>query len=147
MKLLYDIGEKPNKFKAKVGDEYFNVKDKKSYLVDKFGEVHTIATNASETVELTLANSWVDYADGYGTPQVKRQGRHISIECVVKSGTTTAGTILTTLPEGYRPSKHLAIATISNAGFGYVVILIDGTVQLYGADATWTSITVSFITA
>lgn len=70
-------------------------------------------------VNLTLQNSWVTQGAGYPTPGVLREphGR-IGLRGNIKSGTATAGTILTTLPAGYRPANNrtYAVDSIDNTG-------------------------------
>ena len=56
MKLLYDIGEKPTKFTDSIGEPVYNTKDKKTYIVDKFGEVHKLTHK--ETQIYPLGDAW-----------------------------------------------------------------------------------------
>ena len=51
--LLYEKGEKPTKFTAKPGEEFYNVRDKVLYTVDKFGAVISLYENyyAKSTLE------------------------------------------------------------------------------------------------
>ena len=78
---------------------------------------------------LTLQNAWVWYGTIYSTPQYTKSADGIvSLKGLIKSGTATSGTVLTTLPVGYRPKSRLLVGVVNNAAYGRVDILSDGTV-------------------
>jgi len=78
---------------------------------------------------LTLQNAWVWYGTIYSTPQYTKSADGIvSLKGLIKSGTATSGTVLTTLPVGYRPKNRLLEGVVNNAAYGRVDILSDGTV-------------------
>lgn len=65
MILLYEKGEKPNILTHKVGEECYNIVDKKTYILDKFGEMHTItlAPDTSQgwpTTPYTMKNKLIN---------------------------------------------------------------------------------------
>ena len=62
MTLLYERGEKPNKFTAEIGEECYNIVDKVSYVVDKFGDVHTTGGEISSGSNAN--GNWTKFPDG-----------------------------------------------------------------------------------
>jgi lysophospholipase L1-like esterase len=58
---------------------------------------------------LTLANSWVNLGSGFDTARYKKIGNLVTLTGVIKSGTN--GSIIATLPAGYRPTANLLFAT------------------------------------
>ena len=66
MTLLYEMGEKPNKFTAEIGEECYNIVDKVSYVVDKFGDVHTTGREQIPSMESgsNTNGNWTKFADG-----------------------------------------------------------------------------------
>ncbi len=63
-------------------------------------------THASEAwTAITLVNSWVNFGSGYNTAAFfKDPVGVVHLRGLIRSGTTTAGTLLFTLPAGYRPA-------------------------------------------
>lgn len=54
----------------------------------------------------TLLNSWVNYGSTYATAgYMKDSLGFVHLKGAIKSGTTTAGTVIFTLPAGYRPAQ------------------------------------------
>jgi hypothetical protein len=90
--------------------------------------------------DAVLQNSWVAFGSGYAPPgyYLDPTGR-VRMRGLAKSGTTTDGTILFTLPEGMRPPTTV-ICAAPNAPSTTIVgvvcaLLIDtaGAVKIYGA--------------
>lgn len=64
------------------------------------------------SVALPLANSWV--SAGFATPSYSRIGNWVAIKGLVGSGTITTGTVIGTLPAGFRPpdsNRFFIVAT------------------------------------
>lgn len=53
----------------------------------------------------SLQNSWVDYGGAYAPAGYRLKNGVVYIQGLIKDGTVTAGTVLFTLPEGYRPAS------------------------------------------
>ena len=98
----------------------------------------------------TLKNSWVDYAptSWQGARYRKTLDGTVYIEGLVKDGTTTPGTPIFTLPEGYRPNLTLMFATLTSPDvIARLTIQPNGDVNTgTGCVATYYSITCSFAT-
>lgn len=79
---------------------------------------------------VALQNSWVSFGAGYGAAQYMRDANGIvHLRGVIKDGTATAGTLLFTLPAGFRPpSKMLHLA--ASPTIEGIQIDTDGTVKL-----------------
>ena len=61
---------------------------------------------------LTLGAGWVHYGGTWSTAQYKKGSDNIvSLHGLIKSGTATAGTVIATLPSGYRPLENLICTT------------------------------------
>jgi len=96
---------------------------------------------------LTLANSWVTYGTPYDTPKaILSDSGIVTVSAIIKSGTTTSGTTLTTLPAGLRPSATVGpFMCVTSAGNTNVIVSSAGVVSLNAAgDATYTSLQFSF---
>lgn len=93
----------------------------------------------------SLQNGWVAYGTPYNTPgyRITMDGL-VYLTGVIKSGTTGTGTLLFTLPEGYRPSatKIFTLAKSGGAGVWEAEIASNGEcrVGIRNADATWSSL-------
>ena len=89
-----------------------------------------------------LSNSWVDYGLGFNTTGYFRDSNGlVHIRGLIKSGTTTAGTLLFTLSAGNRPATECIFATrMSGPAACEIRVQADGDVLLgdTGGNATWT---------
>ncbi len=91
------------------------------------------ASSAASWINLTLQNGWVYLGNGFSTPQyIKGSDGIVHLKGLLSSGTTTSGTIVTTLPAGYRPSQRLLYACLSAGAFCRFDILPTGEVETIG---------------
>lgn len=86
----------------------------------------------SKSTSLTLLNNWVIEI---GTAKVCREGKLVSIRANIKGGTTTDSTIITVLPEEYRPKETCMLPFISCDGTynyisGYLMVYTNGQVVI-----------------
>lgn len=91
----------------------------------------------------TLQNGWVNFNEAYyeSASYWKDKCGVVHLSGMIKGGTISAGTLLFVLPEGYRPRKQEAFATVSNNQFARVDVQSNGSVFLqYGGNATWLSL-------
>ena len=90
----------------------------------------------------TLLNSWVNYAGTFATVgYMKDTLGFVHLKGVIKTGTTTIGTVLFTLPAGYRPAEdsyYPGVVTTSG-GSGTFQIAPNGNVIAIAANATFFS--------
>lgn len=92
-----------------------------------------------------LKNGWVAYGSPYNAPgyRITMDGL-VYITGVIKSGTIATGTLLFTLPEGYRPgaTKIFVVAKAGGTGNWDVEIGANGEARigLRNGDATWSSL-------
>jgi hypothetical protein len=91
-------------------------------------------------VALAYAPNWSDYSTGtsWGTgPQVIRTSAGIIImrNLVKPASTAQIGSVITTLPDGYRPARLVRIVTVNGANNGGSIVYVwpDGRVTWEGA--------------
>jgi competence protein ComGC len=91
---------------------------------------------------LALQNAWVAYAGGFATPQYAKGADNIvRLKGLIKSGTTTNGTVVTNLPAGFRPKDRTLLSAVCNPNVVCRVdVLPNGNVELYLSDSGWTSL-------
>ena len=96
----------------------------------------------------SLQNSWADLGSPSQTARYRKDMNGIvHVQGTIASGTTTVGTLIFTLPAGYRPAATLQIVVLAQSGLAHVDVASDGTVKVgSGFSATWTTITFSFAT-
>lgn len=76
-------------------------------------------------------NSWVNFGDPHDTAAYYKDNWGIvHLKGVVKDGTATAGTVIFTLPEEYRPYKTLVFVAISNSAIAEINVQNDGDVTI-----------------
>lgn len=84
----------------------------------------------------TLLNGWVDYSVNWKCGYYKDDMGIVRIRGGVKSGVTTQGTPIFTLPEGYRPSQNADYRTIIQDVVANVRIYTNGNVAIISGSAT-----------
>ena len=96
----------------------------------------------------TLLSGWVNYGDGFAAAgYCKGPDNRVNLQGLIKSGTVADGTVIFTLPEGFRPlQKEIFIVFISGGGFGRVDVNDNGSVVAKIVNATYTSLSgISFL--
>lgn len=81
----------------------------------------------------TLQNSWVNFGAPYANAGYKRHHGIVLLRGVIKSGTLTSGTLLFTLPAGFRPASTLRTLVLSSTTPTVVDISNNGEVRFSGA--------------
>lgn len=78
----------------------------------------------------TLGASWVDYGAPWEVAGYCRRGGLVHLRGLIKNGTATSGTLLFTLPAGYRPvsDKHFRVHT--SGGGASMTVQSNGDVKL-----------------
>ena len=96
----------------------------------------------------TLLNSWVNYGSGYESASYfKDKCNVVHLAGMVKSGTTTAETVIFTLPEGYRPRASEKFFCVSLNAICVIDVYATGNVAIKaGANSGWISLSgISFL--
>ena len=96
----------------------------------------------------TLLNSWVNYGSGYESASYfKDKCGVVHLAGMVKSGTTTAETVIFTLPEGYRPRTSEKFFCVSLNAICVIDVYATGNVAIKtGANSGWISLSgISFL--
>ena len=135
-----------------------NVSGKKLFLHTNGGSVETnspLVVNGSLSFTgdlsnealnlLTFSNSWTHFST---SAEVWERGSYwrdrngiVHLSGLIKNGTTTNGTVIATLPTGYRPAKQLVFLVCTISGTARIDVYPNG--QVIGArdlNATWTSL-------
>lgn len=98
-------------------------------------------------INATLKNSWVNYSSGYRPASYYRDPAGVvHLAGLIKGGTTSAETVLFTLPAGYRPSVAEKFFCVSMNAICVIDVYNNGDVAIKaGANAGWVSLSgVSF---
>jgi len=107
----------------------------------------TLISGIPVTYEPTLLNSWVNYGDGFAAAEYwKDSDNVVHITGLIKDGGVADGTVIFTLPVGFRPGlKELFPSTLSS-GTGRIDVNDNGNVVVKIASATYTSLAgISFL--
>lgn len=101
--------------------------------------------------DMPLQNSWAPYSsvnvnDVFQRPQYTKNGGIVQVRGLIQSGTATAGTVIATLPAGYRPDYDLIFPTLNGTNMRDLYIhASDGTITLGSGGFTSTWITLDSI--
>jgi len=103
------------------------------------GELGEDWTNAS------LAGVWTAYSSSYHTPGYKKFGDIVMLRGLLATSSTNGnGTVIFTLPAGYRPTKSVILSVRTNdgssGGMSHVKIASDGTLNFTGDATGWCSL-------
>ena len=95
---------------------------------------------------LTLQAGWVTDSR-FTAPQVtKSVDGIVTLKGFMRSGATANGTVITTLPLGYRPAERTLMTTTANLTHGRIDILPGGNVEIYNVSNVWATIDgISFV--
>lgn len=98
-------------------------------------EAHVAASHT----EPTLLNSWTNFGGGYEDAGYYRRGGRVYLRGMIDGG--TVGSAAFTLPEGYRPTNNVTLATISNNAIGRIAVTTAGEVRpVTPSVTTWVSL-------
>lgn len=87
----------------------------------------------------TLLNSWANYGGTASTAgYMKDNMGFVHLKGLVKTG--TPGTVLFTLPAGYRPGAYLRIAVIASGSYGNLDIETSGNITISVGSSNFTGI-------
>lgn len=89
----------------------------------------------------TLVNSWINYGAPYDVAGYRKDSfGFVHLKGLIKSGTATAGTVLFTLPAGYRPGATGLFDAQSNGSLGRVDVNSSGQVTIQVGTNAWISL-------
>lgn len=107
----------------------------------------TLISGAPVTFAPTLLNAWVNYGDGFAAAEYwKDSDNVVHITGLIKDGGVADGTVIFTLPAGFRPGlKELFPSTLSS-GTGRIDVNDNGNVVAKIVSAAYTSLSgISFL--
>ena len=108
----------------------------------------TLISGAPFTFAPTLLSGWVNYGDHWAAAgYYKGSDNRVHLQGLIKSGTVADGTVIFTLPQGFRPKQtQMFIIFISGGGYGRVDVNESGSVVANTVNATYTSLSgISFL--
>ena len=101
-----------------------------------------IANNGAVTWNTpTILNGMTNYGSSFSTLQYgKTSDGMVSVKGLLKGGTVADGTVVFTLPSGYRPSMRVLLPSAANGHHARIDVTPGGSVIIQaGGDAAWTS--------
>ena len=99
-----------------------------------------VSQDTTAWAALTLSASWVNFGGAYATAQYRRVGGIVYLSGLIKSGTTTPGTVIATLPAGFRPAYQDQYGSYGNSALAAWQVNTDGTIRVEVASATSSSL-------
>ena len=107
----------------------------------------TLISGAPVTFAPTLLNSWVNFGEGFA-PVKYRKGpdNMVHIGGLIKNGVTSEGTVIFTLPSGFRPEFKEIFTIAQDNTIGRIDVNDNGNVIVVRAGAVFTSLSgISFL--
>lgn len=133
--MKFNIPERPSE--ASLDDTYY---------LDYLQRLYNHIKGDDDWIAPTLLNGWVRFDVNNPNAGYRLKNGIVYIQGLIKSGTTTSGTVLFTLPEGYRPLLPLIKPTVVSGNvFGSMTIEEDGDVTFRSGNNAWFSLQCSFI--
>jgi len=114
----------------------------KGYGTSYFSVTSMYYPTTTGWTSITPVSPWVTYS-GFTTPQyIKNADGIVSLKGFIRSGSTTAGTVLIRLPSGQNlwPRERLVYTTVSNNAHSRINILANGGITIETGNATWLSL-------
>lgn len=101
-----------------------------------------------QTSTLVLGNKWVNTNSAFPA-RVIRSGNVVMLEGLIRNGTTSSSTVVTTLPVGFRPARKIVVPVWTSGNVvGYATINTNGQIQSTVFKSAGTSLDgVNFIAA
>lgn len=102
------------------------------------GTLHVTGNiNTESATAPTLLNSWVNYGSGFADAAYwKDKFSVVHLRGTIRSGLTTEGTTLFTLPSGYRPAATVRFPVSDNKTIGAVEVDSSGNVKIIAGSNT-----------
>lgn len=90
---------------------------------------------------LAFSNGWRDYGAGFETGAYRRLNDICFVRGLITGGTITTGTVIATLPAGFRPGGDTHTVVAANASFAIVNISTAGLIKANtNIQSNWTSL-------
>lgn len=107
----------------------------------------TLVSGNSVTFAPTLLNGWVNHGYGFSTVEYWKDSDDIvHIKGLIINGNSAEGTVIFTLPVGFRPTLKESFAVVANNAFGQVDVNYNGNVVTRRTSTAHTSLSgISFL--
>lgn len=103
---------------------------------DPFAARPALAFPPPALIAPSLLNSWANFGGSAQVAGYLKDAGYVHLTGVVKDGTATPGTVIFTLPSGYRPAAEETFVVASNGAYGECVIQSDGDVTINAGSNT-----------
>lgn len=100
------------------------------------GGITRINNTLGQWFNLPYASGWADFGSGYMPGQYKIVGDLVFVRGLVKR-VSGAGTLIATLPSGYRPGAGVLVGKLTDTGIGRVDINTAGQITLVSGGNGW----------
>lgn len=97
-----------------------------------------LPSSVSGWANLSLVNGWTWYGGVFSTPQyVKTSDGLVQLKGLIGGGSSTYGSVIATLPPGFRPKARILSVVPDTANYGRLDILPNGQILYMGTSNTW----------
>ncbi|MEA2298015.1 MAG: hypothetical protein QOF77_951 [Solirubrobacteraceae bacterium] len=105
-------------------------------------ELRDGALSPATPIPAPLQNGWTNLGGGFAPAAfVKTSENRVELTGMIQGGTTGAGTVILTLPVGFRPPSALVFPAASSGGYAEISVAANGVVAArQGVSAAYTSL-------
>jgi len=110
----------------------------------------TMPENDSGWIEPTLNSPYTNFGSPYGNTQYRKIGDNVNIQGLVYINSASSGSVIFTLPSGYRPSRRLVFGqATANTSITRIDVRTNGDVvaQVITDATSWVSLAITFMVA
>lgn len=99
---------------------------------------HTGNLTDSGWQSLTLQNGWTNTGGAWATAQCRKFGSKVTVRGVISPGTTANGTLIATLPTGFRPSaqQQFVVGALALGAPTNMRVATNGQITIYDASGS-----------
>lgn len=115
------------------------------YYLDYLQRLYRHIRGDTDWIAPSLQNSWVNYGGIHPNAGYRLKNGVVYIQGVIKSGTTTIGTVLFNIPAGYRPATDLIFSNNESDSFASISAQSNGDVIIRAGGNSYLSLQCSFI--
>lgn len=145
LEALIEASETGQRIRADVLNSYVKVSDLVDHKILRLGRNNALLAGQPTYADPVMQNSWARYGDPFPVAGYYKDpyGR-VFVRGLVSGG--ALGTVIFTLPAGFRPQYRMLFATLANDAAARVDVNQDGQVIHVSGSTVWMSLdTISFL--